>query len=40
VFAQDLATGRETEVRFASNEAPLTPPNSGIFQARDVWPGD
>ena len=40
VFAQDLATGRETEVAFASNEAPLTLPNSGIFQARDVWPAE
>ena len=38
VFAQDLATGHESEVTFAAGEAPITPSNWATFEAQDLWP--
>ena len=38
VFAQDLATGHETEVIFAPGEAPVSATESGAFELQDLWP--
>lgn len=38
IYAQDLATGHETEVVFAASEAASVATNWSLFQPQDLWP--